>query len=1109
MILVYQNKSITRCSWTPLFLKYVVIFIDCTGTLVAGNSLDADRDVLLNLKSFLEENNQVNRGRYSEWNTTNPCNWKGIICSSFNGSARRVTGINLSEDHISGMVYGNFSLLTELSYLDLSRNTLSKVIPEDLNRCQQLVHLNLSHNILEGELNLTGLSNLEKLDLSVNRFCGKVQLSIPAICDNLVVVNISGNNFSGSVDERFDACSNLQYLDLSSNKFSGELRVGFSRLIEFSISENYFTGFISSSMFTDNCSLKVLDLSGNNFTGVVPGKISKCRNLVILNLWGNNFSGLIPGEIGSILSLEALNLGNNSFSPEIPESLLGLKNLSFLDLSKNNFTGDIQEILGKFEQIRFLVLHRNSYTGGITTSGILKLPRISRLDLSYNNFSGPLPVEITAMPTLNFLILAYNQFSGNMPPEFGNLSRLQVLDLSFNRLTGSMPPTLGKLSSLLWLMLANNSLTGEIPPELGNCSSLLWLNLANNQLTGKIPPELSNIGRDASPTFKTNIRESNRIIAGSGECLAMRRWIPADYPPFSFVYTILTRKSCRSIWDLLLQGHGLFPMCTAGSSVRTVQTSGYVQLSGNLLSGEVPPDIGKMQSFSLLHLGANQLSGKLPPQIGKMPLVVLNISRNKFSGEIPMEIGFIKCLQNLDLSFNNFSGTFPVSLDNLTELSKFNISYNQFISGVIPATGQLATFDKYSYLGDPHLDLPKFIDNSTDEAPKSEGGKLRRPTKLAAFLIFLALALAFLIFAFISLLVCSLVKSPSESPGYLLEESKYRHDFGSSSSSSSPWLSDTVKVIRLDKTAFTHADILKATGNFSEERIIGKGGFGTVYRGVLPDGREVAVKKLQREGIEGEREFRAEMEVLSGNGFGWPHPNLVTLYGWCLDGSEKILVYEYMEGGSLEDLVSDRMRLTWWRRIDAAIDVACALVFLHHECFPAIVHRDVKASNVLLDKDGKARVTDFGLARVVDAGDSHVSTVVAGTIGYVAPEYGQTWRATTKGDVYSFGVLAMELATGRRAVDGGEECLVEWARRVMGIGRHGLSRSIIPVVLLGSGLAEGAEEMCELLRIGVNCTAESPHARPNMKEVLAMLVKISGTREEFNCDSSPPSVIEV
>ncbi|XWS60488.1 hypothetical protein CRYUN_Cryun07bG0040400 [Craigia yunnanensis] len=1075
-----------------LFIFLILI----TGTVVIGDSLDTDKEVLLKLKSFLEEQNRVNRGRYSEWNADNsiPCQWHGISCSP---DGQRVIGINLTDNYISGEMFNNFSALTELRELDLSRNTVGGVIPDDLNRCNSLVYLNLSHNILEGKLQLTGLNSLEKLDLSMNRIQGDIEVDFPSICKSLIVANLSTNNFTGRIDNCFDECLNLQYLDLSSNNFVGSIWSGFARLVEYSVSENFVSGPLSRSMFTNNCSLQVLDLYDNNFQGEFPGEISNCKNLAILNIGGNKFTGSIPSEMGMISTLEGLFLGNNSFSSVIPESLLDLTNLAFLDLSKNNFGGEIQKIFGRFTQVKFLLLHGNSYTGGIISSDILKLPNISRLDLSYNNFSGPLPVEISQMQSLNFLMLAYNKFTGTIPPEYGNLPQLQALDLSFNRLSGSIPPALGKLSSLLWLMLANNSLSGEIPPEIGNCTSLLWLNLANNQLSGRIPPELAKIGRNVTSTFESNRLRNDKIIAGSGECSAMKRWIPADYPPFSFVYTILTRKSCRSIWDRLLKGIGLFPVCTAGSKVRTLQISGYLQLSGNQFSEEIPSDIGMMRNFSMLHLGFNDFNGKLPAQIAQLPLVVLNITQNKFSGEIPAEIGNVKCLQNLDFSYNNFSGIFPTSFNNLPELSKFNISYNPLISGVIPTTGQLATFEKDSYLGDPLLDVPDFIDNTTGHQP-NHNGRQKKSAKLAVFLVLLALTLAFLVFGVLSLLVCILVKSPAEPQGYLLEDTKYRNDLASSSGGSSPWLSDTVKVIRLDKTAFTHADILKATGNFSEDRILGKGGFGTVYRGVLPDGREVAVKKLQREGLEGEREFRAEMEVLSGNGFGWPHPNLVTLYGWCLDGLEKILVYEYMGDGSLEDLISDRVRLTWQRRIDVAVDIARALVFLHHECNPAIVHRDVKASNVLLDKDGRARVTDFGLARVVDVGDSHVSTMVAGTIGYVAPEYGQTWQATTKGDVYSYGVLAMELATGRRAVDGGEECLVEWARRIMGNGRNGLGRAVIPVVLLGSGLAEGAEEMCQLLRIGVRCTAEAPQARPTMKEVLPMLIRITSSRADFN-----------
>lgn len=1084
-----------------LRVALLVFLILIQGELVVGQSLERDREILLELQSFLKKENPVllNQGKYSNWNSgeESPCNWPGISCDN---STKRVAGIDLSDCNIAGKMFENFSLLSELSRLDLSGNTIGGEIPEDLGRCRNLKFLNLSHNIITGEVNLTGLNNLEILDLSQNRIQADIRLTVPENCSNLVVANISNNNFTGEVGNIFRNCGNLKYLDLSSNLLTGDILPGFDGMEEVSLSQNSFSGVVSTSTFSEGCSLRALDLSENHFHGEFPANISNCKNLEVLTLWGNSFTGPIPPEIGWLPNIEALYLGNNNFSRDIPESLVGLSTLKFLDLSRNNFGGEIQEIFGLLTQVKFLLLHNNSYKGGIDSSRVLELPNIVRLDLSYNKFSGPLPLKISQMSSLKYLILAYNNFTGGIPSEYGNLSGLQALDLSYNTLNGSIPSTFGNLTSLLWLMLANNSLTGAIPPELGNCSSLLWLNLANNQLSGALPPQLTSIGSNATPTFMFNRVHGEQMPAGSGECLAMMRWIPADYPPFSFVYDLLTRKKCRSLWDRILKGYGLFSVCSPGSNIRTMQVSGYVQLSGNNLSGEIPAQVGNMLNFSMLHFGLNQFEGELPSGLERMPLVVLNITRNAFSGEIPMQIGNLKCLQNLDLSYNNFSGPFPSTLNNLSDLTKFNISYNPLISGSIPAIGQLATFDKWSFLGDSLLNLPPFIRNETNAASPGKSRSGRKEDHrggIGVFLMILALILAALVCGIMTIIVCLLVKSPIYSPpGYLLGESKGL-EFVSSSSSSSPWMSNTIKVIRLDKTAFTHSDILRATRSFSDERIIGRGGSGTVYRGVLPDGRNVAVKKLQSEGIEGEREFRAEMEVLSGNGFGWPHPNLVTLYGWCLNGSEKLLVYEYMEGGSLEDHITDRVSMNWRRRLEVAIDVARALVFLHHECYPSIVHRDVKASNVLLDKSGKARVTDFGLARVVDAGGSHVSTMVAGTVGYVAPEYGQTWQATTKGDVYSYGVLAMELATGRRAVDGGEECLVEWAKRVMGDGRVDHRRATMPVALLVSGLADGAEKMSELLRVGIWCTAESPHARPNMKEVLAMLFRISCSLKDF------------
>ncbi|GAB2223877.1 hypothetical protein Droror1_Dr00004621 [Drosera rotundifolia] len=1083
-----RRKKSDSCSGHALTLLLLILL---AGEVVEGDNLETDRQVLITLKNFLEGQNPVNRGQYCQWNesSSNPCDWLGITCSS-GDSNRRVIGIDFSSSEICGEIFTNFSALTQLSSLDLSQNTLRGPIPSDLDKCTNLKYLNLSHNLLEGELNLEGLINLEVLDVSLNRFVGDVGSSFQAMCSHLKVLNISSNNFTVEIDGAFDGCLNLRYLDISENKFTGQLWAGVSRLNMFCASENRLSGLVSPSLFDGNCSLEFLDLSGNQFHGAFPSEISRCVNLSVLNLWGNNFSGQIPASLGSVSSLESLILGRNSFSRDIPRSLLNCSKLVMLDLSDSQFGGDIPDVMGEFNQLISLVLFGNSFKDGIISSGILRLPNIARLDLSCNNFSGLLPVEFSNMTNLQYLVLAYNQFSGPIPPEYGTINRLQALDLSFNQLSGQIPASLGNLKSLLWLMLANNLLTSGIPPELGSCSSLLWLNLANNQLNGTIPPELTKIAANPYPTFLWNQRDRH-ILPGSGDCSTMMRWIPANYPPFSFVYNLLTRKSCRSIWDRILKGHGLFPVCYAGTKAQALQISGYLQLSGNRFSGQIPPVISNMQNFTMLHLGSNQFDGPLPPDIGKLPLVVLNVSNNSFSGEIPTQIGSLMCLEILDLSCNNFSGTFPTSLNSLTELSKFNVSFNPLLVGSVPSTGQFVTFDSNSFMGDPDLIISANINGSTSNHGQPSHGKCKTAFKHTTFFIFLTMALAILICAVFSVIICMVFRGPASKHRHRAKKGEIQDEYVSGSAASLPWLSDTVRIIRLDKAAFTHADILKATGNFSEDRIIGRGGCGTVYKAVLPDGRVVAVKKMQREGIEGEKEFLAEMEALCGNHVGWPNPNLVTLYGWCLDGPEKILIYEYMEGGSLEDSLAT---LTWKRRLEIAIDVARALVSLHHECCPAIVHRDVKASNVLLDGKGKARLTDFGLARMFDAGETHVSTTVAGTVGYVAPEYGQTWQATTKGDVYSFGVLVMELATGRRAVDGGEECLVDWARRVMTENDHQeSSATIIQEVIVESRSSDGVKELFQMLQVGVKCTAEAPQARPNMKEVLSMLLYISGT----------------
>ncbi|CAN6219477.1 unnamed protein product [Urochloa humidicola] len=1109
---------------SPLLLGFLaLLFVAGEVAVIAAaqGGPGGDREVLVELKRFLQENNRVNRGAYDTWpeSEASHCSgWRGVGCDG----AGRVTSLDLSGASISGPAFGNFSRLPALTSLDLSDNTLTGA--GDVGQCGGLVHLNLSHNLISGTLDLSRLTKLRTLDVSWNRLVGGgVAANFTAICAaDLAVFNASTNGFTGNITGMFDGCARLEYVDLSSNNFTGELWPGVARFRQFSVAENKLTGSVPPATFPDDgCKLESLDLSANNLTGSFPDSIAKCANLTYLSLWGNGFSGVIPAGLGKLTVMETLILGTNSFDRRIPPELTNCKNLQFLDISSNSFGGDVQDTFGKFASLRYLVLHHNNYTGGIVTSGVLRLPLLARLDLSSNEFAGELPPELANMKSLKYLMLSQNQFSGSIPPAYGRLTELQALDLSYNMLSGEIPATVGNLTSLLWLMLAGNQLSGEIPPEIGKCTSLLWLNLADNELTGRIPREMAAMGSNPGPTFAKN-RQDTAVLAGSGECQAMKRWIPASYPPFSFVYSIMTRENCRGIWDRILKGYGIVPICTnASSPVRSNTISGYVQLSSNRLSGEIPAEIGAMRNLSLLHLDNNRLAGRLPPEISKLPLVVLNVSRNSISGAIPPEIGRVRCLDMLDLSYNNFSGELPGTLSQLTELNRFNVSYNPLLSGTFPAGGQFNTFDEQSFLGDPLISFPpgagKQPPPEAVDVPAVRGRGLA-PKAIVVWFLF-SLLVAFVAGALVffmanlrarfpvdqdpdpesPLFSCENPKCAAGSGKCFLQLSTSSPPSGSSSSSSTGCCSSStegVKVFQLcRKTAFTYGDIVAATRGFSDDLVIGRGGYGVVYRGVLPDGRAVAVKKLARpRDGDCEREFRAEMEVLADRmgSAAWPHPNLVTLYGWCLSGSAKILVYEHLDGGNLESLITDTAGFGWAWRLDAAIGVARALVFLHHECSPAVVHRDVKASNVLLDGEGRAKVTDFGLARVVRPGDTHVSTVVAGTVGYVAPEYGQTWRATTKGDVYSYGVLLMELATGRRAVDGGQdECLVEWARRMDKEGWPEAGKE---------ELAGGGAVSWGLLMLGMRCTADAPHERPDMPEVLAKLVDIavaSGLRLEF------------
>ncbi|KAI3784968.1 hypothetical protein L1987_44076 [Smallanthus sonchifolius] len=487
------------------------------------------------------------------------------------------------------------------------------------------------------------------------------------------------------------------------------------------------------------------------------------------------------------------------------------------------------------------------------------------------------------------------------------------------------------------------------------------------------------------------------------------------------------------------------------------------------LSGTLSPSIGNLTNLQIVLLQNNNITGPIPKEIGKLKMLqTLDLSDNHFTNEIPSSLGHLTALQYMRLNNNSLSGPIPESVANMTQLAFVDLSYNN-LSGPVPRFPSKT----FNIIGNPLMCptgsekqcygmtlMPISMPLNTTQSANTSS---RRKTHKLALAIGTSVGCIFLLVFGLALLWWR----RRHVLGTFFDVKDKNHD----------------KVSLGNLRKFQFRELQVATHNFSNKNILGKGGFGHVYKGTLQDGTLVAVKRLKDGGAAGgERQFQTEVEMISLA----VHRNLLRLYGFCMTPTEKLLVYPYMPNGSVASRLKAKPVLDWGIRKKIALGAGRGLLYLHEQCDPKIIHRDVKAANILLDDCCEAVVGDFGLAKLLDHQDSHVTTAVRGTVGHIAPEYLSTGQSSEKTDVFGFGILLLELITGQRALEFGKAAnqkgaMLDWVKKI-----H-LEKKLD--ILVDKDLKKNYDimELEELVKVALLCTQYLPGHRPKMSEVVRML----------------------
>lgn len=910
--------------------------------------------------------------------------------------------------------------------------------------------------------------SVTSLDFSSSNISGPFPFVV-CLLENLKFISLYDNFINSTIPEDgLAACQSLEHLDLA---------------------QNYLTGALPAKI-SDLPLLKYLDLSGNNFSGNIPEGFGRFQKLEVLSLVENLLGGTITPLLGNVSTLKQLNLSYNPFSParippelgnltslevlwltetnlvgEIPDSLGQLGRLKDLDLAYNFLTGSVPSSFTELKSLVQLEIYNNSLTGKLPSIGWSKMVSLRRLDASMNELTGPIPVELCGLP-LESLNLYENRFQGELPDSIANSPNLYELRLFQNQLYGKLPSNLGKSSPLRWIDVSTNGFSGQIPETLCANGALEEVLMIQNSFSGQIPATLA------------QCRSLLRVRLGhndfSGE-------VPEGFwgLPYVSLFELVGNSFSGGIAKTIAGASNLSQLLLSGNDFSGLlpEEIGFLgnlfefSATDNKFSGSLPSSIVNLGQLVKLDLHDNKFSGKIPDGIHSWKKInELNLADNDFSGVIPEEIGDLAVLNYLDLSGNQFSGRIPIGLQNL-KLNRLNLSDNHLFGDIPPLYAK--EMYKDSFLGNPGLcgDLDGLCDGGT------EAKKMGNLWLLRSIFIFVGLVL-----------ILGMI-------WFYLKYRKFKN--AKRSIDRSKWT-----LMSFHKLEFNDNEILDS---LDEDNVIGSGSSGKVYKVVLSNGEVVAVKKLWLRSKSADSSSDVEKGNVRDDGFDAEvetlgkirHKNIVKLWCCCTTKDCKLLVYEYMPNGSLGDLLhsSKSGLLDWPMRFKIAIDVAEGLSYLHHDSVPPIVHRDVKSNNILLDVNYGARVADFGVAKVVGANEKGTASmsIIAGSCGYIAPEYAYTLRVNEKSDIYSFGVVILELVTGKLPVDpafGGKD-LVKWVCTTL--DQKGADQVLDPK--LDSCFKD---EICRVLNIGLLCTSPLPINRPSMRRIVKILQEIGDVKAPKN-----------